>query len=260
MEPKVLLAALKSAVAQCSAGEMVVGVSYSGGLDSSLIAELASEHGQVICYSCATVESHDAQRVREYAEADGFDVRLFELTERDMPSLVARAAGGIRSEDPIKIAYTIPTLVVMERCDQSVLLAGNGADELFGGYEKYLRQPEGRESRMRKDLCKSIDEAEALRQHGLRLGKRLFFPYLQDEIVALGLDIPINQKISKGSRKAILREAGMLAGLSAADRPKKAAQYSSGTLTMMRALARREGATLSDWTRSTASGCQLGKD
>jgi asparagine synthase (glutamine-hydrolysing) len=260
MEPVILLRALTEAVKRSIADRGRAAIAYSGGLDSSLVAKLASESAEITCYSCVTAGSHDSERAADFGKKDGFKVRILALTEQDMPSAVARTARGIRSTDPTKIAYSIPTVVVLERCDEELVLAGNGADELFAGYEKYARRPSERESSMRDDLERSRNEAALLRSLARSLGKRVAFPYLEDEVLALAREIPLEQKISSVSRKAILREVGRLAGLSDADRPKKAAQYSSGTLKLMKALAKKDSKTLSEWIRLVISEHPLGKD
>jgi asparagine synthase (glutamine-hydrolysing) len=260
MEPKILLDTLESVVARSLVNEEKVAVAYSGGLDSSLVAKLASRTTGVICYTCAARDSADSRDAVRSGTADGFDVRVLPLVESDLPHLVSRTSRVISSADPVKIAYTIPTVVVLERSREELILGGNGADELFGGYAKYAPAHKDTESRMRDDLSKSLDEAEKVKAYALSVRKRAFFPYLSDEVVAAAMTIPLDRKIAGSSRKKILREAGTIAGLAAAERKKKAAQYSSGTLRMMNAVSKRGKSTLSKWVLDVISGQISGKD
>jgi asparagine synthase (glutamine-hydrolysing) len=57
--------------------------------------------------------------------------------------------------------------------------------------------------------------------------------------------------LGPGGRKLVLREVAVLLGLDAHDRPKKAAQYSSGIMREMERLARKEGMSMSEWTKKT---------
>ncbi len=260
MEPMHVLESLRAVVNRFLADKRQAGVSYSGGLDSSLVAKLASESAKVVCYTCAADGSMDAKRAVDCGRDEGFEVRIIALTESDLPSIVARTSGILSSTDPVRIAYTIPVAVVLERCSEPCVLAGNGADELFAGYAKYSRLPNARVSEMEADLRRSLDETARLADFSRSLGKRTFFPFLEDEVISVSRAIPIESKISGDSRKTILREAGKLGGLSAADRPKKAAQYSSGSLRLMKSVAKKRNLTLLEWTRSVASERNLDKD
>jgi asparagine synthase (glutamine-hydrolysing) len=57
--------------------------------------------------------------------------------------------------------------------------------------------------------------------------------------------LPTDQCVDGQSRKVVLREAARLLGLyQVADRPKKAAQYGSGVMRVMKAEAKRLGVEL----------------
>lgn len=241
-----------------AAGERVA-VAYSGGLDSSLIAKLASGGAGAVCYSCAAEGSSDAKHVTEHGLADRLEVRVISVNASEMPSIVSKTARAIDSADPVTIAYSIPTLVVLERSEEKGVLAGNGADELFGGYAKYSGNAHF-ESMMEQDLVKSMGEAERLMAFADSMGKRIRFPFLTERVVATAKDIPVSQKITGSTRKSMLREVGRLAGLADPERPKKAAQYSSGTLKMMRSLAKTEHLSLEEWVSRVTQEKKFGKD
>ena len=260
MDPPELLDLLREAVGRCVANERRVAVAYSGGLDSALIAALASDRTDILCYCTVTAKSADSKNIQGYADSDGCELVSLVVAEDDLGAIMTRTAKAIRSTDPVKIAYSIPLLVVVERCAQKVVLAGNGADELFAGYEKYRTRVQSARKQMAEDLAKSLEEAGRIAQYANALGKDIRFPYLQNDVITKGQAVPLEQKISGDTRKAILRDAARLLGLRAAERPKKAAQYSSGILKMMQTLARNDNENLSEWTQNVVSGLHLGKD
>jgi asparagine synthase (glutamine-hydrolysing) len=260
MDPPALLDLLREAVGRCVTNEQRVAVAYSGGLDSSLIAALASVRTDVSCYCTLTAGSADAKNIRGYADSDGCRLTSLVVAEDELRTIIARTTKAIQSSNPMKIAYSIPLFVVVERCAEKVILAGNGADELFAGYEKYRTRVQNAGKMMAEDLAESLDEAGRIARYADSLGKDVRFPYLENDVIAEGRAVPLEQKISGDIRKAILRDAARSLGLRAAERPKKAAQYSSGILKMMRTLARNNNENLSEWTQNIVSGLNLDKD
>ena len=120
------------------------------------------------------------------------------------------------------------------------ILLGQLADELFGGYVKYVRATEeggvlAAETMMEGDLarCGQVglvrDELACSRHAEPR------FPFADESVASFALSISPDFKIWGGTRKHVLREAAKLLGLpdEVVGSPKKAAQYSSGILKLL---------------------------
>jgi asparagine synthase (glutamine-hydrolysing) len=80
------------------------------------------------------------------------------------------------------------------------------------------------------------------------LGAELRLPYMDPRIIRFALGLPLKHKLpteGKEPRKIILRSLAETLGLPSkiAMKPKKAAQYSSGTGKMIERLAKRSGKT-----------------
>jgi len=251
MDHKGLLMALRKAVSELVAREDRVAVAYSGGLDSSVIAALASEKTNVTCYTCAVKGSFDSRNASQFADDERRQFTLLELGSEDLRSLIRKASGLLGTTDPIKIAYTIPVLCVLHGSAEGVILTGGGADELFGGYAKYagMRDPT---RAMAADFERMLSESHSLSFEATKLGKIIGFPYVAPAVLAAAKEIPLGEKIGPTGRKIILREVAKLLGLESHKRPKKAAQYSSGVMKEMERLAKGEGLSLSQWTERTA--------
>src|SRR5215211_3355228 len=112
--------ALVNAVERQMMGDVPVGVFLSGGLDSSLVAAIA------------------ARTVAEFLGTDHheIDYRAAEALE-SLPNVVR----AIESFDPGLVRSAVPNYMLarMTRQHVRVVLTGEGADELFAGYE-YLRE------------------------------------------------------------------------------------------------------------------------
>ena len=127
--------------------DVPLAVLLSGGLDSSLIASLAAEElGEppqtfTVGFGDAAFDELDAARV--VAEAIGS--RHHEIAVRpdaatDLPEIVARL------EEPLADPSAIPLWYVCRAvaAEVKVALAGEGGDELFGGYSRYAWDPVAR--------------------------------------------------------------------------------------------------------------------
>jgi asparagine synthase (glutamine-hydrolysing) len=247
-----LLQALRRAVKNGVHGESEVAVAYSGGVDSSVVAAIAREQAEVKCYTCAAKGSYDALNAERRASEEGMTLKMVEVDEIGIVKRVAAAAKALQSLDPIPISYTVPLIAVLEESTEDTVLAGNGADELFAGYSKYSSIPDPA-ARMSEDLAKMLDESERLRRWSSARGKRLELPFADPEVISLSNRIPMVEKISPSGKKLVLREVARQLGLPSHHRPKKAAQYSSGVLKLMRNSARKDGEPLEEWVRHASA-------
>jgi asparagine synthase (glutamine-hydrolysing) len=251
MEAAEALDLLRKSTEAIISGEAAVSVAYSGGLDSSVVAAVAGEFAKIRCYTCVVHESFDARNAKARAESESLELILVELTAEDIPAIVSEAADMLGTSNPIPLAYTIPVLAVLKESRERLVLAGHGADEMFGGYAKYAsaRNPA---QMMAEDLDKMLREGEQLKKAANSLGKRIGFPFVSKELIEFSRSLPLDRKVSPLERKILLREIAKMLGLPSHNLPKKAAQYSSGVLKEMERLAKADGRSLADWTRSLA--------
>lgn len=132
---------LESSVRKRLMGDVPVGAFLSGGLDSSAIVGLMSRHvDDVRTYSIGFAddsvdESDEARFVADEFGTDHTEVRV-DLSSMDAFGDVVQQYG-----EPLADPAMLPTLLLSERANQDlkVVLTGEGADELFGGYDRYRR-------------------------------------------------------------------------------------------------------------------------
>jgi asparagine synthase (glutamine-hydrolysing) len=125
--------------------DVPVGVFLSGGLDSSVLTSLMAREsgGRVRTYSVG-YEDQDASELpyaREAARRCGCEhcdvvVRPADFIEH-LPAVVR--ARDVPSSEPADVPFYL--LARRARADVKVVLSGEGADEVFGGYYKYVAEP-----------------------------------------------------------------------------------------------------------------------
>ncbi|MFW5803507.1 MAG: asparagine synthase (glutamine-hydrolyzing) [Verrucomicrobiota bacterium] len=131
---------LGAAVERRLIADVPVGMFLSGGVDSSVICALAAERsaGQIRTFSIGFPEpKYDERKHAErVAKHLGTDHHFREVCADDFAFLERIAADF---EEPFGDASMLPAALLAEftRGQVKVALSGDGADELFGGYDRY---------------------------------------------------------------------------------------------------------------------------
>jgi len=129
---------IRDAVSRQLVADVPVGVFLSGGIDSSIVASVASEvsASKISTFSIGFEEkSFDETRYSaEVARTIGSDHHIEMLSARSMLVILPKVA-SITSE-PVADGSIFPTFLLSRftRGSVKVVLSGDGADELFAGY------------------------------------------------------------------------------------------------------------------------------
>ena len=241
------------------------GIIFSGGIDSTIVAMLASKFSKVTAYACGIPGSHDLEYAMD-AKDLGFDVKAIEMTPEKIENSLDSIVSTIGT-NPVKVSVAVPFHFASKEAKEdglTTMLCGQGADELFGGYNRYLEPlPDYVKAgeMMKKDIGNI--RAEQLnndivicRENGIELRA----PFLDEEFKNYVMEIPIESKIHeiknseeftcidevddrKFIRKYVLRLLAKELGVPGPilNRRKKAAQYGSGSWKTIQRLARGGG-------------------
>ena len=235
---------LKLSVSKRIEGLSEVGVIFSGGLDSSYLALLLGEISEniplkITLYAVGAEGSKDIESAIYASKFLNLDLKICEVTEEMVRESLPEVVSAIGDDNLMKVGVGMTTYLATKMIAEDgikVAISGQGADELFGGYKRYLESfvndTLNYDIRMdisnmyhvnleRDDACSMLNSVE------LRL------PFLDKNLVELVLNIPDNKKIVSmhdDMRKSILRKLAFEEGLDyeIAYRPKKAAQYGTG--------------------------------
>jgi asparagine synthase (glutamine-hydrolysing) len=129
---------LADAVSACTASDRPIGVLLSGGLDSSAVTALCGLR-PLPAWSIRWAEPSwdESAHAATAARAAGATHHLVDCGPAD---LVERLDALVDAADePLADESLLPTAMVCEaaRAEVAVVLTGDGADELFGGYARY---------------------------------------------------------------------------------------------------------------------------
>ncbi|MGH3368331.1 MAG: asparagine synthase-related protein [Nocardioidaceae bacterium] len=212
-------AALVTAVRRRMMSDVPVGVFLSGGLDSSLVAailarEAARDGRQVHSFAAGTAGSSDLAAARMVAEYLGLRHHERVYTADEVISVLPTVVASIESFEPSLVRSAVPNYLLSEMTarEVKVVLTGEGADELFAGYDHLRDITEADDLAL--ELIRSLEGLHHLNlqrcdrvtmAHGLEAR----VPFLDLDLIAVAQRVPIEWKLpgDRGQEKQILREA-----------------------------------------------------
>ncbi|ADD07089.1 asparagine synthase (glutamine-hydrolyzing) [Natrialba magadii ATCC 43099] len=242
----VLESAIETATTEAAATDAEIAVAFSGGVDSALVAELLDAPLYVVGFP----DSHDVEAARSAAAAMGRELTVVELEPADLERAVPEIARATGRTNAMDIQIALPLYLVGERVAADgfdALAVGQGADELFGGYEKVVRldhrvEAETTRGAVREQI-RSLPEqlprdVRAIEAAGLEP----VAPLLHDDVVSAALRLPDDLLADEETRKRGFRQvAAEHLPETVAMRDKKAVQYGSLVARELDRLARQAG-------------------
>lgn len=215
-------------------------VAMSGGVDSALVARLAGRE----CVVVGIEGSHDLLHAKEVAEDLGLALSRVLIDPGSIEDRLRQVLLVIPKIDPVNASIATTLSYVAEWAGQHGhrrILAGQGADELFGGYARYL-QTETLAQDLKKDFLGLSQQLARDQSIAALHGTYFSLPYMDVRVVAAALSIPPEQKVCDGVRKKPLREvAERFMPPAIAWHEKKAMQYGSGVMKEIQRLASQKG-------------------
>lgn len=138
-----------------SHSDQPVGIFLSGGLDSSLVAAFAARlRSDITYFTLGNDDSSDCLAVKSVADFLGLrDVRTVPLPpSASIPELVRSVVYATESFNPSIVSNGLATYLLAKAAHDAgikVVLTGEGADELFGGYHSFREYEPWRDVRTR---------------------------------------------------------------------------------------------------------------
>lgn len=233
-----------------------IGIIFSGGIDSVLVAHIAATMvPEVLCYTGGVRGSSDIAYARQIAERLNLNLKVCEFSQDEVEKLIPEVIRIIEDSNAGQVEVALPVYGAVKLAHEDgvkVMFTGQGADELFGGYAWYAKVAE-REGykRLRQHMVQDLlllyketleREDKITMAHSIELRE----PFLDPQViqVALATDLRLNVKgghdtLGKHVHRRVAQELGIPKDI--AYRPKEAAQHGSGMHGMLDSIAKKHG-------------------
>jgi len=236
-------------------------VSFSGGIDSSILAVLCNSEIALELFSLCGAGSQDARFLKASGDFENLGSHFIEtVSKKEIESAAKRVSQTIEARSLSQVEdctafYLIASKLRLRSKDVKFVLTANGPDELFCGYDRFRRLVDSLgfdvvEEEMERSLQAALLLKQDVRTVLEEFDISTLDPFLLDGFTELCRRIPAQLKIKRGEdrlRKRLWRLYGRSLGLpeSIVLRPKKAMQYSMGIhQTVFKMLKRGEIADL----------------
>jgi len=210
-----------------------IGVLFSGGIDSTLVAFILKKLGaKFTCYTSGVKGSPDVEYAKKVAKIHDFDLKINYFDEKKVSNDLKKICSLIESNNVVKVEVSIPfyySSIQAKKDGVKVLFSGLGSEELFAGYNRFENSTNINEECLHG--LKQLYERDLYRDDVITMSNNieLRLPFLDYDLIKTSLTIPAKYKISDEFKKIIIREVGKDLGINELIylRKKKAAQYGS---------------------------------
>jgi diphthine-ammonia ligase len=215
-----------------------LGLLFSGGIDSTLIAKILKNLNiDFTCYTAGffeenTKEPEDIIYAKKIAKELDLKLKIKFIKRDEVEQLIKKVVPLIEDSNVVKVGVALPFFVACEiakKDNVKVIFSGLGSEEIFAGYQRHKEALD-----INKECLiglKMMYERDLYRDDVVTMNNNieLRLPFLDKKLVNYTLKIPSKYKIKNDVDKFIIRDISYELGLPKyiAYRKKKAAQYGS---------------------------------
>lgn len=223
-----------------------LGLLFSGGVDSTLIAAALKELGEDFTAYTSGIQHgnvnapRDVEWAREIAEEMDIRLEVYESNLEEVEETLSDTTDWISSSSVVENGVALPFHFALSGSEQ-VVMSGLGSEQLYAGYHRQ----QGYLNKECLSGLRRIFEGDLYRDNviSFRNGYELRLPFLDHNLIEHALTIPEDYKVKEEYRKYVLRKAAEKLGVpeKVAWRKKTAAQYGSNFDKAIDRLAKNNG-------------------
>ena len=220
--------------------EKKIGVAFSGGVDSTLLAKLCIDLGyDITLLTIGFQNSHDILFSKKINEIMKLPHKIYEIDENSFYDISSKIKTKINTDNLSWNENCIAFYYVSQLAEihnLNTVITANGIDELFCGYNAYRDAIKKGDNTvlelMDSKLENELKMMKAVNSVSSEFGITLRQPFLSERFIKYAKKIPVDNKIKNSEdlvRKHIVRKAALeikVPEISATKR-KKALQYGS---------------------------------
>ena len=223
-----------------------IGLLFSGGVDSTLIAAALQELGKDFTAYTSGIQHgnvnapRDLNWAKDIAEEMDIELEIHESELEEVENTLSKTTDWISSTSVVKNGVALPFQLALDG-DEKVVMSGLGSEQLYAGYHRQ----QGYLNKECLSGLRRIFEGDLYRDNviSFRNGYEIRLPFLDHDLIEHALTIPEDYKVKDEYRKYVLRKAAEKLGVpeKVAWRKKTAAQYGSNFDKAIDRLAKNNG-------------------
>lgn len=209
-----------------------IGLLFSGGVDSTLIAAALQELGKEFTAYTSGIQHgnvnapKDLNWAKDIAEEMDIKLEIHESEIEEVKNTLSKTTDWISSTSVVKNGVALPFQLALNG-DEKVVMSGLGSEQLYAGYHRQ----QGYLNKECLSGLRRIFEGDLYRDNviSFRNGYEIRLPFLDHDLIEHALTIPEDYKVREEYRKYVLRKAAEKLGVpeKVVWRKKTAAQYGS---------------------------------
>ncbi|MBI5388873.1 asparagine synthase (glutamine-hydrolyzing) [Candidatus Woesearchaeota archaeon] len=207
---RILASLLETSVQQHLVSDRPVGLYLTGGLDSSLLAAIAKKYyqGQLVGFCVGSEEKNEFALAQSIGKQLGIEVVTIPLSQQAIMDTIPQVIYHLEDADPRNVEFGVMHYFLAKTAAERgvrVVLSGEGADELFLGYD--ARYDHGRFTARQLLERMHCNHLRTQDRTAMAHGVEVRVPYLDNrELLEFALSLPPELKGGDEVDKHILRK------------------------------------------------------